>query len=157
MSIPTAPTDAPPDSPNPRPALTTPGGHPPRSLSGQVLRFLLVGVTNTAVSLVVFAVANRLGVWYPVASAVAFAVGALNGYTLNRVWTFRAGAFSRSRFARYAVVQLVGLGVNELAIIVAVDALGTEHVLAQVFALVMVSAMTFALNRQWAFATTAPA
>jgi putative flippase GtrA len=122
-------------------------------VAGQLVRFAIVGVLNTAISLAVYKLAVDVGVPYPVASVVAFAVGALNSYTLNRIWTFRAGGFSRSGFARYIVVQLVGLGINELVLVAAVEGLSVDALVAQAFALVIASSVMFVLNRQWAFAT----
>ena len=122
------------------------------SLAGQMVRFGIVGVTNTALSWSLFAIATGLGVWYPAASAGAFAVGAINGYTLNRVWTFRAGAFRVSRLFRYVVVQAIGLGANVLLLVALVEGAGLHRLIAQLVSLGFVSLLTFGLNRRWAFA-----
>jgi putative flippase GtrA len=92
------------------------------------------------------------GVWYPAASGLAFAAGAVNGYTLNRIWTFRAGAFRVGGLARYAVVQAIGLGANVLTVVAFVELAGMNRLVAQVCALGLVSLLTFGLNRSWAFA-----
>lgn len=122
------------------------------SLPAQMVRFAIVGVSNTVLSWVLFALAVHVGIWYPAASAGAFAAGAVNGYTLNRLWTFRAGKFRADRFARYVVVQLLGLGINELVLILLVEDGHVGRLLAQIVALFCVSVSTFFLNRQWAFA-----
>ena len=124
----------------------------PAHLVGQVGRFAVVGVMNTALSLVVYKVCVDIGIAYPVASVIAFAVGAVNSYTFNRIWTFRAGKATGAGFLRYLVVQGVGLGVNELVLIACVEALSLDRLLAQAFALVVASTLMFVLNRQWAFA-----
>lgn len=121
-------------------------------LAGQIARFGAVGITNTLLSWVIFYVADKLGVWYPAASAGAFIIGALNGYTLNRRWTFKAGAFSATTFMRYIVVTFVGLAINEGVLIACVRGLSLQHFAAQVIATVAFSIVTFVLNRQWAFA-----
>lgn len=125
------------------------------SLVAQIVRFSIVGVSNTVLSWVLFALAIDVGIWYPAASAGAFAAGAINGYTLNRLWTFRAGKFHAGGFARYVVVQLIGLGINEAVLISLVEGAHLGRLLAQIVALVCVSAVTFLLNRQWAFAHAA--
>jgi putative flippase GtrA len=124
----------------------------PHPVFGQLVRFAIVGVLNTAISLVVYKLAVDVGVPYPAASVGAFVVGALNSYTLNRIWTFRAGAFSRSGLARYVVVQLIGLGVNELVLVALVEGASVQHLAAQAVALVVASSVMFVLNRYWAFA-----
>jgi putative flippase GtrA len=63
---------------------------PVRSVLWQWLRFVAVGVSNTVLSWCVYATLEALGVPYLLASAIAFAVGALNSYVLNRRWTFHS-------------------------------------------------------------------
>ena len=121
-------------------------------LTGQLARFAVVGATNTALTWCVFAMATAAGLWYPAAAAVAFAAGAVNGYTLNRVWTFQAGAFHPRSLGRYVLVQLVGMGLNVLLVIGFVEAAGLHRLTAQLFAVPLVSALTFVLSRAWAFA-----
>jgi putative flippase GtrA len=113
----------------------------------QLARFAAVGVTNTAVTAGVYAVALRLAVPYLPAGALAYALGATNGFLLNRTWTF--GRHGRIR--RYVAVVAGGLAVNTLLLRCAVGA-GVPHAAAQVAAVVPATLLTFALSRAWAFA-----
>jgi putative flippase GtrA len=117
----------------------------------QWLRFAAVGVTNTLISTAIFAALFHLGVHYLLASALAFAVGALNSYTLNRRWTFRSHAPRGPELARFLGVQAVGLGVNLALLATLVEVAGIRHVVAQVLAFPVASLVMFALSRQWAF------
>ncbi len=45
------------------------------------------------------------GVWYIASSAIGFAVGAVNGFLLNRRWTFSEHVGDASRRVRWVVVQ----------------------------------------------------
>lgn len=74
---------------------------------GQLARYLVVGVTNTAISFAVYALLAAAGLPYVPAAAVAFAAGAVNGYVLNRRWTFSAPDSARARIA-YVCVQAAG-------------------------------------------------
>ncbi len=96
---------------------------PSRTVVGQLLRFCVVGVSNTLVSLVAFAALLHLGLHYLVASVLAFAAGAVNGYVLNRLWTFRASSTWRSR-TLYVGVQLVGVALNAALLWLLVDRVG---------------------------------
>ena len=122
-------------------------------VTGQLARFAVVGVTNTALTWCVFALSTAAGLWYPAAAGIAFAAGAVNGYTLNRVWTFRAGAFHPRTLGRYVVVQLVGMGMNIALVVALVEGAGMHRLLAQLFAIPVVSLLTFGLSRNWAFAS----
>jgi putative flippase GtrA len=117
----------------------------------QFARFCLVGVSNTAITFVSYVLAVHAGVPYLAASCGAFAIGALNGYSLNRVWTFRAGAFSPRGLARYGLVQAASLGANAALLALLVEAAGVGKIPAQAIVLPAISVLTFTLNRQWVF------
>ena len=119
----------------------------------QFLRFCVVGASNTAITLVSFAVAVSAGVPYIAASCGAFALGALNGYSLNRIWTFRAGGFSSRGLARYGFAQGLSLAVNAGFLALLVEDAGMAKIPAQAIVLPLVSALTFVVNRRWVFAT----
>ena len=74
----------------------------------QLARFATVGVANTLLAFALYAALVAAGVPYPVAGAAGFAAGAVNGYVLNRRWTFAADDSRRAR-RRYLAVQLAGL------------------------------------------------
>jgi putative flippase GtrA len=78
----------------------------------QLARFGAVGASNTLLSFVVYALALRLGVRYLPAGPGAFAVGGVNGFVLNRSWTFGSRGSVVRAGSRYAVVQAVGLLAN---------------------------------------------
>jgi putative flippase GtrA len=133
--------------PHPRPALASAAVR----IVTQWVRFAAVGVTNTLLSTAVFATLFHLGVPYLLGSALAFALGALNSYTLNRRWTFRSRAPRGPELARFMCVQAVGLAANLALLAALVEAAGIRHVFAQVLAFPVASIVTFVLSRQWAF------
>jgi putative flippase GtrA len=123
----------------------------PRGLPSQLWRFIAVGATNTGVTLAAYAAALQAGTPYLVAGALGFALGALNGFALNRTWTFaHAGPLGRAG-ARYAAVQLLGLGANVALLRLGVRGLGLAHLPAQVAAVAPVTLLTFVLSRTWTF------
>jgi putative flippase GtrA len=121
----------------------------------QFIRFCFVGLGNTAISLIVFVAAVSAGVPYLAASCGAFAVGAVNGYTLNRVWTFKAGSFRAQGLARYILVQGLGLGLNAALLAALVEVLNLASISAQALVLPVISLLTFAVNRRWTFGRSA--
>ena len=129
----------------PRPVRTAP------ALTGQAVRYLLVGVSNTAITLVGYAVLVAGGVPAVAASALAFAAGALNGYRLNRNWTFRSARRGAGPGARYLLVVTLGLGLNAAAVALAVRGVGLPKIAGEVAALPPVTALTFVLARSWVF------
>lgn len=86
------------------------------------MRFAIVGVLNTATTLLVIAALGQMAgapVW--LASGIGYAVGTVQSYVLNRVWTFGASsagvpvAAQLSRFVGVNIVlALLFSAVNEL-------------------------------------------
>lgn len=122
-----------------------------RSVVWQWLRFVVVGIGNTVLSWCVYATLEALGVPYLVASAIAFALGALNSYVLNRRWTFRSRERRGPEVLRFGVVQCIGLGCDVVLLGVLTEDAGIHHLIAQAIVFPAASAVTFLLSRQWAF------
>jgi len=121
---------------------------PPR-VSVQFGRFLAVGLSNTVLSYAVYVVLVEV-VPYWLAGAVAFAAGAVNGYVLNRRWTFRAPDSIASRL-RYLAVQLSGLGATTALLWLYVSVAGVHRLWAYALTIPVVTVGTFAANRTWTF------
>jgi putative flippase GtrA len=94
-----------------------------------------------------------LGVWYLAASAIGFVVGAVNGFLLNRRWTFRGHVGDAFTPLRWSIVQGCGLGLNEGLLFVLVSGAGLDKLLGQAFATAVVTVLTFTANRAWTFRT----
>ncbi|MGD0453871.1 MAG: GtrA family protein [Solirubrobacteraceae bacterium] len=124
----------------------------------QFIKFGIVGVSNTLLTLVVYTVLLKVfGVWYLAASAIGFAVGATNGFLLNRRWTFREHIGDALTPVRWAVVQSGGLAINEGLLYLLVHDGHLDKLLAQVCATAVVTVTTFIVNRAWTFRVHTPA
>ena len=131
---------------------------PRKRLSGaaavlvQFLKFGIVGVSNTLLTLAVYTLLLKVaGVWYLAASAIGFTAGALNGFLLNRRWTFRGHVGDALTPVRYVVVQGCGLALNEGLLYLFVDGAALDKLLAQVIATGVETVTTFNANRAWTF------
>jgi putative flippase GtrA len=123
----------------------------------QFIKFGIVGVSNTLLTLVVYTVLLKVfGVWYLAASAIGFAVGATNGFLLNRRWTFREHVGDALTPVRWGVVQTGGLGINEGLLYLFVHDGQLDKLVAQVCATAVVTVTTFFVNRAWTFRVHAP-
>lgn len=120
----------------------------------QLLRFVAVGGTGTAVNLVVFAAASgALGWDYRVAAILGFAVAVSNNFVLNRAWTFSdATGHAGFQAARFLAVSLAGLVVNLLVLHLLVDDFGVGEMVGQVVAIAAATPMSFVGNKLWSFA-----
>jgi putative flippase GtrA len=123
----------------------------------QLVRFGLVGSANTALTLATYAVLVGLHAPVALAGAGGWAVGAVNGYLLNRAWTFRGAAPGALPAARYAVVALAGSGLNAVLVSIAVSEQHLPHIAGELAVLPPVTVLSFLLCRGWVFAPGAPA
>lgn len=123
---------------------------PDGTLFFQLGKFAAVGASNTAVSLLAYAGLLRVDVVYPLAGAIAFLAGAVNGYVLNRRWTFAAADTWRAR-RRYVLVQLGGLGATTALLWALVSPAGFGRITAYTLTIPVVTLATFAANRGWTF------
>jgi putative flippase GtrA len=117
----------------------------------QFVRFLVVGLGNTAVSFVVYRVLLIVGTPYLIAAPLAFAAGAVNGYVFNRRWTFAAADSTRARVL-YVAVQGLGAGTTSLLVLLFVRGAGLDKVDGYLAAIPPVTVAMFAANRRWTFA-----
>ena len=120
-------------------------------LGRQFTKFLAVGALSTALSLAAYTALLTLGVPYLIASVCAFAAGALNGYRLNRKWTFRTEPTGTAALARYLAIRLSGVGVNSALLVLLVEVAGAGPLLGQLVALPAVSTLAFLASRRWVF------
>jgi putative flippase GtrA len=115
----------------------------------RLARFAAVGVTNTLLTLATFALLTRAGTSTPLASGVAFAAGAANGFRLNRRWTFGAtDARGHAVVARYVAIQALGAGVSAGGAAARTDLLTLARLVAEASVLPAATVMTYVLTRQ---------
>lgn len=106
----------------------------PRVLQRRAMRFFLVGVVNSLFSFGVFAalqITLRQHIHYLVVLAIAYVVGVLEAYVLQRWLVFRVSGHWWRDMAKFWSVYLVALGVNALALPALVEFLGVPVLLAQ--------------------------
>jgi putative flippase GtrA len=122
----------------------------------QFLKFGIVGVSNTLLAFATYTVLLKVfGVWYVAASGIGFAAGAVNGFLLNRRWTFREHVGDALTPVRWAIVQTCGLGLNLSLVYLFVHDFGLDELVGQIPTTAIVTVLTFAANRSWTFKTPA--
>ncbi len=84
-------------------------------VGGQAVRFLIVGLSNTAVDLIIFNLLRFIpGMPDVAAKAVSYFCGIVNSFFWNKYWTFNARGTSKGKreFAVFLAVNLPPLVVN---------------------------------------------
>ena len=121
--------------------------------AAQFLKFLFVGVLNTAVQFSAFLLLYGFGhMHYLLASGVGYGLGMLNSYLLNRHWTFGSANVALPEILRFTVVNLIALALNLALMYCLVTNDWLQPRSAQLVAIGASIAVNFALNRAWTFA-----
>ena len=118
----------------------------------QLAKYSAVGASGYVVNLVVYtALLRGAGLHYALAATCSFVVAVTNNYIWNRLWTFHA---QRGHVGwqglRFLIVALVAYAAN-LAILAVFVESGTDKVLAQAIAVVLVTPLNFIGNKLWSF------
>jgi putative flippase GtrA len=118
----------------------------------QLAKFSLVGASGYVVNLVVYTVLLRgAGLHYALAATCSFVVAVTNNYIWNRLWTFHE---QRGHVGwqglRFLIVALVAYAAN-LAILAVLVESGTDKILAQAIAVILVVPLNFIGNKLWSF------
>jgi putative flippase GtrA len=124
----------------------------------QFVKFGIVGVSNTLLFFAIYTVLLKgFGVWYIAASGVGYLVGAVNGFLLNRRWTFKEHVGDSLTPVRWTVVQGCGLALNLSLVYLFVDGASLDKLVGQACATAIVTVLTFCANRAWTFRVHAEA
>ncbi len=120
------------------------------SVVTQLLRYLLAGGLAFAVDFsCLYGLTEWLGMHYLQSAAVAFLVGMAVNYALSIAWVFdqRTLGDARLEFALFAVVGVVGLGLNEIVIWGLSDGLGVAYLAAKLVSTSIVLGWNFSARK----------
>lgn len=121
-----------------------------RANAAELLRYFSVSAVALAVDMAVLLLAANF-VHYLWAATFGFLLGAVTSYLLSVRWVFRhrrLAAFPKTEFAAFAAVGVAGLGLNNLAIYVAIEHAGLGLPAAKAVAAMLTFAFNFGL-RKW--------
>ncbi len=120
------------------------------------LKFAVVGVTGAIVDLGLLSILyTRMSVPLTLAVAIAFLAAVINNYTWNIVWTYNHQDHSEQHYvtlSKFALVSIVGLGINEAIVNLMTGGLGESvWLIAKLAAMGIVMFWNFSANRLWTF------
>jgi len=113
------------------------------AIARQAWRFALAGAVATAVHFAVLVALVELGGLGPVlASTIAYCIGVIVSFSLNRRFTFEKRGSLGATFAKYAALYAVGIFLNG-AIMAALISWGMWYILAQIIAVALILSWNF--------------
>ncbi len=118
----------------------------------QFVKFGIVGVSNTLLAFAIYTVLLKVfGVWYLGASAIGFVVGRRQRLPAQPPLDVSRPRRRRADAVRWGIVQGCGLGLNEALLFLFANGAGIDKLISQAFATVIVTVITFLVNRAWTF------
>lgn len=122
----------------------------------QFIKFGLVGVSNTVISYVTYAVLVFFGAPYLIANLIAFVVSVLNSFFWNNryVFTLESGqtrSIWRSLAKTFASYSVTGLFLSSVLLWLWIDVFGISAYIAPIINLLVTVPLNFILNKFWAF------
>ena len=124
---------------------------------GQIIRFSVVGVTNTLLDIAGYFILSRSGLIpnLVIAKGISYAIGVFNSFVWNKSWTFKSHVESRRVFLPFIVTNLLAVGINAGVMRLALDTVGLPELGALALATVAIFLWNFAINKFFIFRVTA--
>lgn len=116
----------------------------------QLMRFVTVGAFNTALSYGIYALGLTLGLDYRVANFISLVAGVVTSFTLQGHFVFKR--LEKQRLPRFVFMWLALWVLNISVITVLLPWVNDDAYLAGAMALVIVTAISFLVQRNWVFA-----
>lgn len=118
----------------------------------QFIRFALVGVSNTLISLGVYYLLYFLGIHYLIANAMGFIISVFNAYYWNNKYVFKKTQEGNLKpfmktFLAYGTTFFLSTGL----LFILVQFAGISEIIAPIICLAVTTPINFFVNKFWAF------
>ena len=118
----------------------------------QFIKFGIVGISNTIISLIVYYALVYLGVNYLIANICGFIISVLNAYYWNNKYVFKNSKTNKSgkllkTYASYGITFIL----SNVLLYVQVDILGISKIIAPIINLIITIPLNYLLNKFWTF------
>ena len=122
----------------------------------QFVKFGIVGVSNTLISLAVYEVCIHLGLYYLLSNAIGLVISVINAYYWNNRCVFGDG--TPKTFAQHVRTYLKSLAayggafvLDSVLLVLWVEVVGIPETLAPILNLCITIPLNFLVNKYWTF------
>jgi len=116
----------------------------------QFFRYIFVGFAAFIVDFMsLYAFTDVFQVYYLISAALAFTLGLLANYALSINWVFNNRTLDNvwSEFILFAIIGIIGLGLNELFIWLFTDYIGLYYLISKIFAAMLILFWNFSARK----------
>ena len=122
-----------------------------RQLRVQFLKFIALGVMNTAVSLIVIYVLMKIGLNYRLSNFIGYIAGLINSFIFNNVWVFKTKKNLIKEGLTFIIVFALCYGVQYLMLLLMVERYDINKYVSQFLSMGIYTFLNFILNRIFTF------
>lgn len=119
----------------------------------QGIRFVIVGLVSNIVLFVCYLLLTAVGLAPKLAMTAMFALGTMQTFFANKLWTFGHQGLLQASFFKYVAVYVLAYLLNLAALMVLVDSAGYPHQIVQGMMILILAVMIFLLQKFWVFRT----
>ncbi len=116
-----------------------------------ISRFLFVGVLNLIVSYGIYFILLYLNIYYMLALLISSVIGIAHSFIWNKKWTFKSKGDVQKESIRFISVYGIAFLINLVILALFVEKMMFNPKIAQVFALSVVSIISFYGHKYWSF------
>lgn len=120
------------------------------------IRFAIVGVINTLVTIAINTLCNNVfHLYYKISWVFGFTGGVTNSYIMNKLWTFESKGGNAKKTAKemlqFLTVNLISLGATTLGLTYFVENMGLNENIAQLPTIVISQFINYFGYKLWVF------
>ena len=117
-----------------------------------IIKFSIVGDSNTLLNFVIFILLNNIGINYILASIIAYSISIINSYFWNSRLVFKYdNKNKKSILIKFIILNLIGLSINAVLMATLVGVLAIKKIVAMFIVSLLVMCINYILNKIWVF------
>lgn len=117
-----------------------------------IIKFSIVGVSNTLLNFVIFILLNNIGINYILTSIIAYSISIINSYFWNSRLVFKYdNKNKKSILIKFIILNLIGLSINAVLMATLVGVLAIKKIVAMFIVSLLVMCINYILNKIWVF------
>ena len=110
------------------------------------------GIATLCDLLILYILTSKVGVYYLIAAAIGFCVGALINYSINRQWGFRGTKIKfLYGFISFFLIGVIALVMTLGFMAILVEYFGVDYMTARIVTLVVVLPWNYIMNKKYTF------
>ena len=122
-----------------------------RLIISQIIKFNIVGVINTLITYGIYSALVFIGLRDVIALCLEYMVGIVISFFLNHKYTFGLEKYTFVMFLKMVLTYVPSLFLNFWLLLFFTLKLGYNSYIAQIFSLIIVTGLTFILQKKYVF------